>query len=380
MAFAFAGCGDDDTGPPGLPEAPTIVPTEAAETSAASPPAPSPTPTPTEATPPPPGSVRVALELVTDGFERPTYVTHAGDGSGRLFVPEKEGRIRVVIEGQVAGGPFLDISDLVTAQGGEQGLLGLAFHPDYPDEPRFYVYYTANDGGEHAGRALPGLERTRPWPIAGSARSLSRHPGQPPNHNGGMLAFGPDGYLYVGTGDGGGGGDPDGNGQNTGVLLGKILRIDVDGRRALRHPAGQPVRRPRRGVGRRSGRTGCATRGGSASTARPATCGSATSAQDSGEEINVQPAGSGGGVNYGWTIMEGDALLRSAERLRRPACAAGLRVRAREGCSVTGGMSTAAALPDLRGSTSSRTTARGRWSLVWAGRVPARIDGDGRGW
>ena len=139
-----------------------------------------------------------------------------------------------------------------------------------------------------------------------------------PNHNGGMLAFGPDGDLYVGMGDGGSGGDPQGNGQSLDTLLGKILRIDVTsdpGGDALRRPADNPFVGTA-GASPRSGPTGCATRGASASTARPATCGSATSARTRCEEVDVARAADGGGrgLDFGWNRMEGPHCFDAGRR------------------------------------------------------------------
>ena len=168
-------------------------------------------------------------------------VAHADDGSGRLFVVEQGGTIRIVRDGTLVDEPFLDISERITA-GGERGLLGLAFHPDFPTDPRFFVNYTDPNGDTRVSsftvdpanpdRADPGSE----------VRFVSID--QPyANHNGGALAFGPDGFLYIATGDGGSGGDPHGNGQTLETLLGKILRIDVDqpdGDRAYGIPADNP--------------------------------------------------------------------------------------------------------------------------------------------
>jgi glucose/arabinose dehydrogenase len=172
-----------------------------------------------------PARVGLTLEPVVSGLSDPLAVTHAGDGSGRIFVAEQAGRIRIVREGALIDEPFLDISDRISA-GGERGLLGLAFHPD-STAGKFYVNYTDPNGDTRISsfdidpanldRADPGSE----------TRLLSI--GQPyANHNGGALAFGPEGFLYIATGDGGSGGDPHGNGQSLETLLGKILRIDVN--------------------------------------------------------------------------------------------------------------------------------------------------------
>jgi len=183
-----------------------------------------------------PGEPRIQLVKVADGLNDAVNVTNAGDGSGRLFVAERVGRIRVVTrEGEVLGEPFLDLTELnpiggvVQSQFVEQGLYDIAFHPDYEDNGYFYVHYASlpfnGDGmvvrfrvsADNPNRADPEsskviLQIDQPWY----------------NHNGGSIKFGPDGYLYIGSGDGGWEGDPLNAGQDLGTLLGKILRIDVD--------------------------------------------------------------------------------------------------------------------------------------------------------
>ncbi|MGZ8438836.1 MAG: PQQ-dependent sugar dehydrogenase, partial [Candidatus Limnocylindrales bacterium] len=196
----------------------------------------------------PAGAVpRLELKVVADGLTGPVDVADPGDGSGRLFVVEQAGRIRIVRGGRVADGPFLDIGAEVKS-GGEQGLLGLAFHPDFPADPRFFVDYTDLDGNTvvsefHLDAADPNLADP------GSERRLL-HIDQPyPNHNGGGVVFGPDGMLYIATGDGGSGGDPQGNGQRTDTLLAKILRIDVASRPAgADRPYAIPADNPFAGV------------------------------------------------------------------------------------------------------------------------------------
>ena len=200
---------------------------------------------------PMPGSVRAGAEsdphqfpsirlasLVTAGLDHPLFLTHAGDRSGRLFVVEQPGTIHIVDRGVLRKEPFLDIRDRVATDGPERGLLGLAFHPDYPRNGRFFVNYTRQPDG-----ATVVAEYRR----GGSTDAASRDERvllvvmQPaPNHNGGMGAFGPDGYLYVGLGDGGGIGDPDNRAQNFNELLGKILRIDVDHGDPYMIPADNP--------------------------------------------------------------------------------------------------------------------------------------------
>ncbi len=175
-----------------------------------------------------PDAVRLRLQPVTGGLESPLLVTTADDGTDRLFVVEQIGRIRIVEGGRLLPEPFLDIQDRLVS-GGEQGLLGLAFHPEFASNGRFFVNYTDLGGdtvvsefrvsGSDPDRADPTSERV----LLGIDQPFA-------NHNGGDLVFGPDGYLYIGTGDGGSGGDPFGNGQRLDTLLGKLLRIDVDDR------------------------------------------------------------------------------------------------------------------------------------------------------
>ncbi len=172
--------------------------------------------------------VAAALQLapVLGNLEAPVFLTNAGDGSNRLFVVEQAGIVRVAQPAATDASVFLDIRAKVAA-GGERGLLGLAFHPDYASNGRFFVYYTRNADGaivvaEYRVSANPNAAGPAETPLLTIA-----HP-DAANHNGGMLAFGRDGYLYIGVGDGGAGNDPPGNAQNVDVLLGKILRIDVD--------------------------------------------------------------------------------------------------------------------------------------------------------
>src|SRR5262249_38145535 len=158
--------------------------------------------------------------------------------SSRMFVVEKKGTIAILRGGRRDPTPFLDISDLVTSSGSEQGLLGLAFHPDYATNGRFFVYYTARNGDDTLARYQVSSDPNVANPGSGQVLFAITDPA--PNHNGGMLAFGPDGYLYVGLGDGGSAGDPWGNAQNRSVLLGKLLRLKVDGDEPYTIPADNP--------------------------------------------------------------------------------------------------------------------------------------------
>ena len=186
-------------------------------------------------------NVAINLQLITNGLTSPIFVTHAGDGSGRVFVVEQPGLVRIIANGQLSPTPFLDIRDRVRDSGNEQGLLGLAFAADYTSSGLFYVNYT-NDRGDTSvsrfQRAADDANRADP-----ASESIVLTIAQPAgNHNGGMIAFGPDGYLYIGTGDGGAANDRFGNGQNPTSLLGKMLRIDVTSDRSV--PYTIPVDNP----------------------------------------------------------------------------------------------------------------------------------------
>jgi glucose/arabinose dehydrogenase len=295
------------------------------------------------------------------GFSQPLHITHAGDGSGRLFVVERAGRIRIVKNGQLVTTPFLNITGEVGDGDSEQGLLSVAFPPDYASKGYFYVDYTDNNGDTVIARyritANPDLADP-------NSEEVILAIDQPySNHNGGQLAFGPnDGYLYIGMGDGGSGGDPQNRAQNPASLLGKILRIDVepamptfpptttvsstvylplifgaDVSSVYAVPPSNPytqtsgyrgeiwalgVRNPWRfSFDRQTGDLYIGDVG-----------------QGNYEEIDYQPASSGGGENYGWRIMEGLHCYNA-----QSCNMAGLTLPKVEythslGCSVTGGM------------------------------------------
>jgi len=195
-------------------------------------------------TPPPPPTLQVELVSVSNGFTTPLDIEQAGDGSGRLFVVEQEGRIKIIQNGNVLGTPYLDISSSV-ASGGEEGLLGLAFHPSFSANGCFYVNYTSTRNGNlqtfisefHAATASANAVNTS------SEQNLFTVDQPEANHNGGGLAFGNDGFLYIGLGDGGGGGDQHGtigNAQDLTTRLGKMLRIQVDCNGTFSVPADNP--------------------------------------------------------------------------------------------------------------------------------------------
>jgi glucose/arabinose dehydrogenase len=264
-----------------------------------------------------PARVGLALEPVVDGLDSPLAVTHAGDGSGRLFVAEQEGAIRIVRDGSLVDEPFLEISERISA-GGERGLLGLAFHPDFPSDPRVFVNYTDTNGDTRISSfALDPANPDRGDP--GSEVRLMFIEQPYANHNGGALVFGPDGFLYIATGDGGSGGDPHGNGQSLETHLGKILRIDVDrteGDRTYAIPTDNPF------VGRGGALPEIFVYGmrnpwrmSFDRATRDLWIGDV--GQGAWEEIDVVRAGTSG-QNFGWNRMEGAHCFRPAEACEDP--------------------------------------------------------------
>jgi glucose/arabinose dehydrogenase len=288
----------------------------------------------------------IQLELVASGLTMPVTVANSGDGTGRLFIVEQEGLIRILIGGTVLPTPFLDISGLVSCCG-EQGLLGLAFHPEYTANGFFYVNYTNNAGDTVVARYKVS-ESDPNIADPDSAQTVLTQDQPFSNHNGGQLAFGPDGYLYIALGDGGSGGDPQDNGQNLETWLGKILRVDINGDdfpgdpdRNYAVPPDNPfvdtngldeiwaygVRNPWRCTfDRVTGDFFIADVG-----------------QGAWEEINFQSAASTGGENYGWDVLEG---MHCFEDIPQGSCNqflnGGSTLPVLEyshsfGCSVTGG-------------------------------------------
>jgi glucose/arabinose dehydrogenase len=290
-----------------------------------------------------PQQVQFRLEPVFGGLEQPTYLTHAGDGSGRLFVVERPGRVRVYPGPQTEGQIFLDITDQVGTSGGEQGMFSIAFPPTFRTTGYFFVNYTNNDGDTIIARYRVGDDANRADRDSGSVVLFQQQPAR--NHNGGMLLFGPDGRLWVGLGDGGGANDTFQNGQNPGTLLGAMLRLDVtsDPSVPYRIPAdnpwvnrlwqGQEVRDEIWAIGLRNPWRYSFDR-------RTGDLWIADVGQSQSEEINFLSAQQvrQGGFNFGWPIMEGPYCLGA------PDCAkAGLVLpiaeygHAGNGCSITGG-------------------------------------------
>jgi glucose/arabinose dehydrogenase len=253
------------------------------------------------------GTPNLATTLVVNGLQSPLDVQAAPGDPSRLFVVEQRGRIRIVRGGALVATPFLDISGRLSCCG-ERGLLGLAFHPNYAQNGRFFVNYTNPQGNTHISefRVSSNADVASP-----DSERLLLFVSQPfSNHNGGGLAFGPDGRLYIGLGDGGSGGDPLNNGQDLRTYLGKMLRIDVDSGMPYGVPADNPfrgnaavlpeiwalgLRNPWRfSFDRQTGELYIADVG-----------------QSAREEVDVAPRGQGG-QNYGWSIMEGTACFRPA--------------------------------------------------------------------
>jgi len=309
----------------------------------------------------------VALERIAEGLDRPLFATHAGDGTGRLFVVEQGGRVRIVRDGGLLERPFLDLAAALDNSRGERGLLGLAFAPDYPVSGRFYVAHTAPGPVVRIARYRVSADPdvAEPEPVA----TILDMDDPASNHNGGMIAFGPDGMLWIATGDGGSAGDPWDNARDRDSLLGKILRLDVSGTGYAVPPdnpfvrgGGRPeiwalgLRNPWRfSFDRATGELWIGDVG-----------------QADWEEIDVEDPKAGGGRHYGWKTMEG----RHCYSPKTGCDPSGLVLPVHEyghdlGCSVTGGyVYRGAALPALRGSYLFADFCRG---TLWA--LRRRADG-----
>lgn len=269
-------------------------------------------------------------------FSSPTYVAAAPGDSRRLFVVQQGGAIRVLRDGRLLRAPFLDVARLVKS-GGEQGLLSMAFAPDYATSGRFYVYYTDVSGNVRVVEYRRGSAPDRANARSARLVLLQRHP--QPNHNGGQLQFGPDGLLYVGLGDGGGEYDQHGrigNGQNRGTLLGKILRIDPLPNGGYRIPRDNPfvgvrgVRPEIYSYGLRNpwrfsfdGKTGDMV--------------IADVGQDHVEEVNFRTRGTARGVNFGWRAYEGTRVEDPTLHVHGDVKPVLQYAHANGNCSITGG-------------------------------------------
>lgn len=335
------------------------TPTAAAQAEPTSAIAAEPTPSTTalEETAPPfdPATIQIVLEPIFDGLAQPLYVTAAGDGSDRLFVVEKPGRILVYGPERGEGQPFLDITDRVGSTGFEQGLLGLAFPPNFAETGHFFVNYTDRNGDTVIARfTVHADDPNRGDPDSEFAILNLAQPAA--NHNGGMILFGPDGYLWIGTGDGGRANDAFGHGQNPTTLFGAMLRIDVtsdpsqpylipaDNPWVEQDYAGQDVRDEIWAIGLRNPWRYAFDRA-------TGDLWIADVGQNRYEEVNLIPADAQGqGYNFGWPIMEGSQCFGTNTCDQGGLTLPVIDYDHTLGCSVTGGqVYRGAAFPALTG-------------------------------
>jgi glucose/arabinose dehydrogenase len=302
-----------------------------------------------------PSRIHVGLAEVAGGLSSPLGVTSARDGSGRLFVVEQTGAVRIVEDGSFRSAPFIDISRSVS-HGGEQGLLGLAFHPTYKTNGKLYLSYTDTQGTSiiREYRVSSG----DPDRVDGaSGRTLLRVKQPYANHNGGHIAFGPDGYLYIGLGDGGSGGDPGNRAQNRNTLLGKLLRIDVN-RKTGSLAYGIPSTNPYVG---RSGldqiwASGLRNPWGFSFDRTTGDLWIGDVGQSAWEEVDralaVHGRNAGRALNFGWRAMEGRHCFQPSTGCSRTGKTLPLTEYGHSGgrCSITGGnVYRGKAYPDLVG-------------------------------
>lgn len=299
LASAVAGCSSTPAAVTPAPVLSTSTPASALPTSSAT------------ASPPLQADLahlQVNLAPRWRGFTQPVWLTTAGDGSGRLFVAEQTGKAWVIRNGRVASRPYLDVSALIST-GGERGLLGMAFAPHFATNGHVYIDYTDANGDTVVARYTASDPRADA--PAWSPRQTLLHIAQPfPNHNGGCVQFGPDGYLWIGMGDGGSAGDPGNRAQNPRVLLGKMLRVDAEGPAAgARYaiPTGQPVKA---GWAPEVWMIGLRNPWRYSWDASTSALWIADVGQDAWEEIDVAPAGSDG-QNWGWPQWEADHPYRA---------------------------------------------------------------------
>ncbi len=292
-----------------------------------------------------PNPVDFQWSQIAVGLSSPIGISHAGDTSNGLYIIEQAGTIRILLEGQILSTPFLDIRAKVGAGGNEQGLLGLDFHPAYEQNGTFFIHYTDLDGNTIISRLQVSAN---PYLADANTETPILRVQQPyGNHNGGHLAFGPDGYLYIGLGDGGSANDPAGNAQNLSVLLGKMLRLDIDNAMPYAIPPDNPyindgglseiwfsgLRNPwRYSFDRLTGDLYIGDVG-----------------QNQWEEINFWSADAPGGTNFGWDFWEG---LHPFEGSQPQNLAHELPIweYGRDlGCSVTGGVVYRGSMPTWQG-------------------------------
>jgi glucose/arabinose dehydrogenase len=290
----------------------------------------------------------VGLLEIASGLSVPLYLTAPAGDVSRLFIVEKTGTIRIVKDGTLIPDPFLDISGQVSA-GDEQGLLGLAFPPDYDSSGRFVVHYT-----DVAGDTRVSVFQVSPNPDVadGSSEQIILSADQPfPNHNGGQIVFGPDGFLYLGLGDGGGSGDPEGRGQDLSELLASILRIDVQSGTSYAVPQDNPFVGQQPAVRAEVWSYGLRNPWRFSFDRANGDLYIADVGQNNIEEVDVAPAASGGkGVNYGWSIMEGNQCYAGRQCDQTGLTLPTFQYSHADGCSIIGGsVYRGAALPALQG-------------------------------
>jgi glucose/arabinose dehydrogenase len=285
------------------------------------------------ATAPPPTSDTLRLvPVVTSGLSSPLYLTAPVGDTARLFVVEQGGRIRIVQHGQLLPTAFLDIHTRLVS-GGEQGLLSVAFHPNYATNGFFYVNYTDLNGDTRVERYTASAADSNRADTA-SHKLILFIPQPYTNHNGGLVMFGPDGMLYIGMGDGGSGGDPENRAQNPDSLLGKLLRIDVDGGDPYAIPTGNPFRNG--GGAPEIWAVGLRNPWRFAFDRSVGLLYIGDVGQGAWEEVDVEPA-SQAGLNYGWRIMEGAHCYNSTTCSLAGLVLPALEYDHSNGCSIIGG-------------------------------------------
>jgi glucose/arabinose dehydrogenase len=294
----------------------------------------------TESAPFDPSALQIVLAPVATGFDSPVLATNAADGSQRLFIVEKPGRVRVLQNAEMLASPFLDITDRVGSRANEQGLLGLAFPPNFSETGHFFVNYTDLSGNTVISRFTVPSDSVTADPTSETIVLRIQQPA--PNHNGGNLAFGPEGYLYVGTGDGGASNDRFANGQNPSSLLGKMLRLDVTTDPTVPYsiPSDNPwVTADWQGVDVRDEVWALGLRNPwrYSFDAKTGDLWIADVGQNQYEEINFVEAGAPGGINFGWPIMEASHCFNSAECNQESLHLPVLEYDHAGSCSVTGG-------------------------------------------
>ena len=339
---------------------------------------------------PPEGAVpALKLSQVATGLDRPMYVRAAPGDDERLFIVEQDGYIRILKDGVVQDPPFLDITDRVAQNNDERGFLGLAFHPDYQQNGRFFVFYTEEAGSpgdqtiaEYTRSDNPDLAVAQADGFGMEVQKLITVPDSQGNHNGGMIDFSPiDGYLYIGLGDEGGANDQHGqfgNGQNLSTMWGKILRIDVDTAMAPKPyaiPPGNmtavPANNPTQGeVVPEIWSFGWRNPWRFAFDPCNGNMYIGDVGQGQLEEIDVEPAGNGG-LNYGWRAYEGTNVFDGnlADLMQEVVAPVAEYSHAGGNCSVTGGfIHRSSAVPGLRGRYFYGDYCSGRvWSFSWDG-------------